>query len=182
MLRGRTLTVANIGDSRVVLGKRAGPSLRAVSVTNDHKPDREDEMERILKAGGRVFAVEYEDGVDGPARVWLAHMDIPGLAMSRSLGDTVAHTAGVISAPEIHVVELSADDKCLVWASDGLWEFCDNDWVIATTAAAGGDPRKAVDALITEANARWMREEQVVDDTTVIVAFLDVPAGGGGGK
>lgn len=38
------------------------------------------------------------------------------------------------------------------------------------------DPRKAVDALIAEANARWMREEQVIDDTTVIVALLDVPA------
>lgn len=49
---------------------------------------------RILGAGGRVFAVSYDDGVDGPPRVWLGHMDIPGLAMSRSLGDAVAHTAG----------------------------------------------------------------------------------------
>ena len=30
-----------------------------------------------------MFAVEYDDGVDGPARVWLGHMDVPGLAMSR---------------------------------------------------------------------------------------------------
>ena len=31
----------------------------------------------------------------GPARVWLKTQNIPGLAMSRSLGDTVAHTVGV---------------------------------------------------------------------------------------
>jgi hypothetical protein len=37
------------------------------------------------------------------------------------------------------------------------------------------DPRKAVDALVAEANARWLKEEEVIDDTTVIVAFLDVP-------
>ena len=37
------------------------------------------------------------------------------------------------------------------------------------------DPRKAVDILVAEAGARWMKEEQVIDDTTVIVAFLDVP-------
>jgi serine/threonine protein phosphatase PrpC len=37
------------------------------------------------------------------------------------------------------------------------------------------DPRRAVDVLVAEANARWMKQEQVVDDTTVIVAFLDVP-------
>ena len=36
------------------------------------------------------------------------------------------------------------------------------------------DPKLAVDVLIEEANARWMKEEQVIDDTTVIVCFLDV--------
>ena len=38
------------------------------------------------------------------------------------------------------------------------------------------DPKKAVDVLVAEANTRWMKEEQVVDDTTIIVAFLDVKA------
>ncbi len=37
------------------------------------------------------------------------------------------------------------------------------------------DPRKAVDALVAEANARWLNAESVIDDTTVIVAYLDVP-------
>lgn len=36
------------------------------------------------------------------------------------------------------------------------------------------DPKTAVDKLVAEANTRWMKEEQVVDDTTVIVIFLDV--------
>lgn len=36
------------------------------------------------------------------------------------------------------------------------------------------DPKKAVDVLVAEANARWMKEEQVIDDTTVIVAHLEV--------
>lgn len=58
-------------------------------------------------------------------------MDIPGLAMSRSVGDTVAHTAGVISDPEMHVVELTPEDKVIVWASDGLWEFMSNQEVSA---------------------------------------------------
>lgn len=30
-----------------------------------------------------MFSVEYSDGVDGPPRVWLGNMDMPGLAMSR---------------------------------------------------------------------------------------------------
>ncbi len=131
VVRGRTLTVANIGDSRVILGRRdaATGKLKAVPVSDDHKPDREDEKRRIVQRGGRVFAVEYDDGIDGPPRVWLGHMDIPGLAMSRSLGDTVAHTAGVLSEPEMHVVTLQPEDKILIWASDGLWEFCQNQEV-----------------------------------------------------
>ncbi len=47
-----------------------------------------------LRPSSCCCCCRYEDGIDGPARVWLGHMDIPGLAMSRSLGDTVAHTAG----------------------------------------------------------------------------------------
>lgn len=138
LLRGRTLTVANIGDSRVILGRKEPGSakLKAISVSDDHKPDREDEEKRIIARGGRVFAVEYDDGIDGPPRVWLGHMDIPGLAMSRSLGDTVAHTAGVISDPEMHVVELVESDKILIWASDGLWEFMSNQEVSRTSLQA----------------------------------------------
>ena len=216
MVRGRQLTVANIGDSRVILGRAGsaagsnagsagtpkggtpsgtksakaggavggsgssagaaagGSGLRAIEVSVDHKPDRSDEKARIVSRGGRVFAVEYDDGIDGPPRVWLGHMDIPGLAMSRSLGDTVAHTAGVISEPELHSVTLTPEDRVLIWASDGLWEFMSNQEVLDFIAGVD-DPRKAVDMLVAEANARWMKEEQVIDDTTVIVAFLDVP-------
>ena len=35
----------------------------------------------------------------GPSRVWLKNEDIPGLAMSRSLGDNIAHRVGVICDP-----------------------------------------------------------------------------------
>lgn len=129
------------------------------------------ETERILRAGGRVFAVEYDDGIDGPQRVWLGNMDVPGLAMSRSLGDTVAHTAGVISEPECFQRTITSKDKYLISGSDGLWEFMSNQEVVNMVTACS-DPKTAVDRLIAEANARWLREEEVVDDITVCVAFL----------
>merc|ERR1712244_131062 len=121
------MTGVNIGDSRVIIGKEVDGKLVSEEFTHDHKPDSPKEKERILEAGGRVFAVEYDDGIDGPPRVWLGHMDVPGLAMSRSLGDAVAHTAGVISEPEFTDYELNpATDRFLVVATDGLWEFVDN--------------------------------------------------------
>ena len=86
---------ANIGDSRTSIGFRnATGGVTAEAMTVDHKPDLPAEKARIEAKGGRIFAVEYDDGVDGPPRVWLGHMDVPGLAMSRSLCDGVAHTAG----------------------------------------------------------------------------------------
>ena len=162
IIRGNTIIGVNIGDSRVTIGK-LGPSGKIIAeeFTHDHKPDTPDEKKRIINAGGRVFAVEYDDGIDGPPRVWLGHMDVPGLAMSRSLGDAVAHTAGVISEPEFFERELDpATDRLLLVATDGLWEFMDND-ICVGMAVQANEPRISVDALVREANQRWMREEQV---------------------
>ena len=109
--------------------------------------------------------------MSGPARVWLGDMDIPGLAMSRSIGDTVAHSAGVISEPERIVYDLHDNDKMIIVASDGLWEFMTSQQVVDFIARVS-EPKKAVDMLAAEASARWMKEEQVIDDTTITVAYL----------
>mmetsp|Transcript_18627 Transcript_18627/g.27208 ORF Transcript_18627/g.27208 Transcript_18627/m.27208 type:complete len:356 (-) Transcript_18627:344-1411(-) len=176
IIRGNKITGVNIGDSRVIIGKQVaetgGVDLEAEEFTHDHKPDTPLERQRILAAGGRVFAVKYDDGIDGPPRVWLGHMDVPGLAMSRSLGDSVAHTAGVSSEPEFFERELDpATDKCIVVATDGLWEFVSNEETINMVKAAP-TAVSSVETLVREANARWMDEEQVIDDTTVITATL----------
>jgi serine/threonine protein phosphatase PrpC len=172
IIRGNHVTGVNIGDSRVILGKEEAGRMVAQDITFDHKPESPKEKERILACGGRVFAVEYDDGIDGPARVWLGHMDIPGLAMSRSLGDVVAHSAGVISEPEFTEYELNpSTDKFIVVATDGLWEFISNQETVDFVEAQN-TPADAVDVLVTEAATRWMHEEQVIDDTTIIVANL----------
>lgn len=53
--------------------------------------------------------------------------NIPGLAMSRSIGDRIASSVGVIPEPEFFELELNKDDKFIVIASDGIWEFIDNN-------------------------------------------------------
>lgn len=172
IIRGNRITGVNIGDSRVIIGKTVDGNLVAEELTHDHKPDTPGEKERILSAGGRVFAVEYDDGIDGPPRVWLGHMDVPGLAMSRSLGDTVAHSAGVISDPAFTERELDPNtDNFIVVATDGLWEFVENNETVEMVAASGS-PTESVEVLVKEANSRWMQEEQVIDDTTIITAHL----------
>lgn len=91
---------------------------------------------------------------------------------NRSLGDSVAHTAGVSSVPEFTERDLDpATDKCLVIATDGLWEFVSNQETINMVSSVKS-PAVSVDVLVKEARKRWLEEEQVIDDTTVITASL----------
>lgn len=47
--------------------------------------------------------------------------------MSRSIGDGLATSVGVTWEPEIFEFELDTDDKFIVIASDGVWEFIENE-------------------------------------------------------
>jgi serine/threonine protein phosphatase PrpC len=175
VITGHHITLANVGDSRITLAVRDKISperLVAVPLTRDHKPDIPEEQARILATGGRVYAVEYEDGVKGPPRVWLPTVNTPGLAMSRSLCDRVGHVAGVSSEPEFFERTLDPTDDCmLIVASDGLWEFV-SDQDAVDIAAQAAEPADAVNALIHEGCKRWMKSENSIDDTSVCVAFL----------
>ena len=102
----------------------------AEELSKDHKLDDPRECERVLSAGGRVES--FKDTLNpnesiGPRRVWLPDQDIPGLAMSRSMGDEVAHSVGVSATPEVLEFFLSPDDRFVVIGSDGLWEFLTNE-------------------------------------------------------
>ena len=59
-------------------------------------------------------------------RVWLKTENLPGLAMSRSFGDSTAARVGVNAVPEVMMFELTVEDRVLVLASDGVWEFLEN--------------------------------------------------------
>lgn len=69
----------------------------------------------------------------GPLRIWRPSLDCPGLMMSRSFGDTIAHQYGVICIPgnpisiyfftlEVKIYEKTEHHIALILASDGIWE------------------------------------------------------------
>ena len=105
-LCGGRLSVSNCGDSRAVLGRRnPNGSITAHALTQDHKPDKPEERKRILACGGhlgcrQVLVNQAGRGPIsmpvGPCRVWYQNRgETLGLAMSRSLGDTIVHRSGV---------------------------------------------------------------------------------------
>lgn len=102
--------------------------MKVKQLSRDHKPELDDEYERIMSMNGRIESYyDNKGGPVGPMRVWLKNQDIPGLAMSRSIGDRIAHSVGVSSVPEITEFIVSSKDKILIIASDGVWEFLTNE-------------------------------------------------------
>ncbi len=119
-----------------------------------------DEAQRIHAKGGRIdsFRDYYNNGEPiGPQRVWLAKEEIPGLAMSRSFGDRVAHSVGVSAEAEVREFLLNTNDKFVVVASDGVWEFLSNEDVAAIVWPyfEQNAPEAAANALVKAAFKKW---------------------------
>ncbi len=120
------LIVPNIGDSRAVLGRlinKETNEYKAIELSRDHKPTEKDEEKRILENDGRIQPFIEDGEFVGPQRVWIKEDEVPGLAMTRSFGDRMAATVGVISEPEIKEYIFNPNDKFMIIASDGIWEF-----------------------------------------------------------
>jgi serine/threonine protein phosphatase PrpC len=47
--------------------------------------------------------------------------------MSRSFGDKLAASIGVTAKPQTLIHNIQPEDKFLVLASDGIWEFMSNE-------------------------------------------------------
>ena len=173
------LICANIGDSRAVIGKfdKNVKKWIAVNLSRDHKPTEEDEARRIYKKGGRIKPfIDEETGEEvGPQRVWVKDDEVPGLAMTRSFGDRVAAIAGTICLPEIKEYNFSEGDKFLILASDGVWEFIQSEECINIIGKfyLNNNIEGCCEFLYNESKKRWIKEEEVVDDITMLLVFFD---------
>jgi serine/threonine protein phosphatase PrpC len=80
--------------------------------------------------------------------------------MSRSIGDTVAHSVGCSCEPEISHSILTPSDRIVLLASDGIWEFLTNQQVASIVYPFFGKdaPEAAANALVSAALTQWKRQ------------------------
>eukprot|EP00931_Biecheleriopsis_adriatica_P104907 TRINITY_DN7951_c0_g1_i7.p1 TRINITY_DN7951_c0_g1~~TRINITY_DN7951_c0_g1_i7.p1 ORF type:complete len:439 (-),score=89.65 TRINITY_DN7951_c0_g1_i7:424-1674(-) len=175
--RSAQLLVSHVADSTCVIGEYTDASkttLKGKPLTRDHKPELDDEKERIEKNGGRVHWDGYANH-----RIYNTGGRRPGIAMSRCLGDLDAHAeVGLTCEPEVTLVKLSPLNNVLLLCSDGVWEFVGHDEAVQIVSSEPpSNAMKAAENLATIARDRWMVKEngEVVDDITVILVHLTPP-------
>ncbi|KAJ6840402.1 putative protein phosphatase 2C 60 [Iris pallida] len=198
---GGTLYVANLGDSRAVLGRlvKATGDVLAVQLSAEHNASIESVRQELK-------AMHPED----PHIVVLKHnvWRVKGLIqISRSIGDVYLKKSEfnreplyskfrlrepfkrsiLSSEPAISVHPLQPHDQFIIFASDGLWEHLSNQEAvdIVRKNPHNGSARRLVKAALLEAaKKREMRYSDLKkiergvrrhfhDDITVIVVFLD---------
>ena len=151
----------------------------AVALTTDHKADLPAEQARIESMGGYVRPTFEDDGEFMPARVyefqgrpWLG----PGLCVARALGDLEGVRCGIIPTPEVCTHTVQEEDLFLILASDGVWEFIENEEAVRIVRLFHEQGKPALDAcrfLIAKAALLWRTNEgQYRDDITAIVVYL----------
>ncbi|KAF0902139.1 hypothetical protein E2562_014392 [Oryza meyeriana var. granulata] len=198
---GGILYVANVGDSRVVLGRhvKATGEVLAVQLSAEHNVSIESvrkELQSMHPEDRQIVVLKHN--------VWR----VKGLIqVCRSIGDAYLkksefnreplytkfrlrepfHKPILSSEPSISVQPLQPHDQFLIFASDGLWEHLTNQEAvdIVHSSPRSGSARRLIKAALQEAaKKREMRYSDLKkidrgvrrhfhDDITVIVVFLD---------
>ncbi|XP_024032891.1 probable protein phosphatase 2C 60 [Morus notabilis] len=198
---GGTLYVANLGDSRAVLGRlvKATGEVLAIQLSSEHNVGLESvrqEMYSLHPDDSQIVVLKHN--------VWR----VKGLIqVSRSIGDVYLKKAEfnreplyakfrlrepfkkpiLSSEPSITAHELQPHDQFVIFASDGLWEHLSNQEAvdIVQNHPRSGSARRLVKVALQEAaKKREMRYSDLKkidrgvrrhfhDDITVIVVFLD---------
>ncbi|WOK94671.1 putative protein phosphatase 2C 60 [Canna indica] len=199
---GGMLYTANLGDSRVVLGKlvKATREILAVQLSAEHNAAVEavrQELQSMHPEDKQIVVLKHN--------VWRVKGIIQ---ISRSIGDVYLKKAEfnreplnakfrlrqpfkkpiLSSEPSIHVHLLQPQDQFLIFASDGLWEHLSNQEavnIVHNHPHNQGIARRLIKAALQEAaKKREMRYSDLKkidrgvrrhfhDDITVIVVFLD---------
>nr|XP_056720946.1 protein phosphatase 1D [Euleptes europaea] len=197
IIRGSKMYVAHVGDSGVVLGVQDDPKddfIRAVEVTQDHKPELPKERQRIEGLGGSVINKSGVNRVvwkrprlthNGPVRRSTVIDQIPFLAVARALGDLWSYdfySGEFVVSPEpdtsVHTLD-PQKHKYIILGSDGLWNMIPPQEAISMCQDheekkyfMGEHQQSLAKMLVNRALGRWRQRMLRADNTSAIVISI----------
>lgn len=153
--------IANVGDSECMIFSKTDDKVTHKVLTKQHRADVHDEKKRVESSQGKV--------ING--RIYYKDIKMPGLMISRTMGDFGAHIdLGVSCEPFVNEFKLNRKDLAMVLASDGLWDF------VSLTEAGSilktcRSPQEASEKLVKLSIAN--QDCVKCDNTTAVVIFLE---------
>ena len=182
---GDDIICANIGDSKAILVYEDFNTTvnindeynkyKIIKLSKDCLPNVETEKMRILMNGGKIIQLKNTFNQElGPLRIFLKDKNIPGLSISRSFGDKIGKSIGVISNPIINEYKLNKDVKFIVIASGGIWrvmkekELLDN----GIKYYLMNNPDYFCKNIANISTELWKQNSGNVEDITIIVIFF----------
>eukprot|EP00127_Corallochytrium_limacisporum_P007453 Clim_evm56s251 gene=Clim_evmTU56s251 len=131
--------VSNVGDSHCILSHKGQPQ----RLSQDHKPNVDEEADRIEDAGGSIVFT-----ADGAGRIFA---DDKTLAVSRAIGAPFFRNYGLICEPHTTATQVSAEDDCIILISDGVSDMLGDEDIVDLVNSCSSLDLTAM-KLIEEAN------------------------------
>ena len=132
LLKKNKIIIGNVGDSRITIFKKS----KEYFSTRDHKPNLEEEKNRIISNGGKIYQTPsffplYQNGkeIEIPWRVF------PGrLSVSRTFGDIEAKEEKfggmknvVSSSPDLFEIDFDNNISFIIIGCDGIFDVLTNN-------------------------------------------------------
>ena len=177
VVSGNNLVCANLGNCRAVIG-RGAEKWQSLALNVEHTLQNRKERERMIANNARIAVDTGENGeADGVERIYMGNQDVPGLEITRSIGDKIGKFIGMISVPETKAFVLQADDKFVIIGTQGLWKYMTGIEAVCIVRYSweSNEIEQSCKDLVDEAERRWKSSGNDKEDITVVVVYLNVP-------
>ena len=124
----------------------------------------------------RIYSNKGETKVaksDNQTKVYARARTYPGLPITRSLGDVLAHHIGVTSEPSVVIRNLDSSEKFLTIATDGIWRYfnpTDIGEIVAESVLDGYGA--SCDLITSKVYDLCVESGKDPDDATIIITSL----------
>lgn len=134
-----------------------------------HTCNIDEERQRILANHGEI--IDYQK-----PRVYVPKLYMPGLSISRSVGDICVKDYGVICEPVTGEIELNEQIPYLVMGSNGLYECtvrAELEKIIIDSMNNYELLETVTESVVSYGKEKWEEQERVIDDITAFLLHFD---------
>lgn len=154
--------VAHVGDCRAVLAvpdpqpNAEGFHFVPNALTHDHKLSVKAEFDRVREEGAETRKLVN----DNVYRLFVQDAELPGLVLSRAIGDRIGHAIGVHHTPSVCMFERDTlpqqnGESFLVLGTGSIFTVMSERTAVNWISRHYSDPTEAAESLVQAARERW---------------------------